>query len=109
MRTRQPRYKRGNRIELERPSPSYVVDVSALFLRGIHNGTLLIFLIELDAPSLGTNPFPRRYPPSAPFTPVDRKVKKANYSCEMDARRKTFIDWRTHWRIYVVEWNGFQL
>ena len=28
MRTRRPRYKGGHRMEIERPSASYVVDVS---------------------------------------------------------------------------------
>lgn len=30
MRNRQPRYKGGAQIEMERPSPSYVIDVRRL-------------------------------------------------------------------------------
>ena len=35
MRHRQPRYKGGPRIEMERPSPSYMIDVRGLSRREI--------------------------------------------------------------------------
>ena len=52
MRHRQPRYKGGARLEMERPSPSYIVDVCSFKQENIHfDGPLLIRMPALDATS----------------------------------------------------------
>ena len=95
-------------MEVERPSASYVVDVSFHLTRE-NWGLLADMVASLDAPSHGTSPFACRYNSRTAFTSIDRKVEETNYGCEVDAGRQAIIDGWAYRRIHVVERNRIQL
>lgn len=112
IRTRKPRYKGGHQIEVERPSASYVVDVSATDFRAHSDTTLRLTRAEfslLDAPPSCTSPFSGGYYTSAAFTSVDWKIEETDHCRTMDTGRKTPANGRPHGRIHAMEWNCLQL
>jgi hypothetical protein len=115
---RQPRYKGSHKLEWERPSASYIVDVRCLHTDSMYPSApkkkffLLIkltFRASADAPSSRQNRVARRHCSRPPFTSVYWKVKEAYYCGEMDARRATFVDWGSYRGIHAVEWHCIQL
>ena len=81
MSTRQPRYKGSHKLDLERPSASYVVDVRRSIHIQVYEGT---DGDTLDATSSGKSRPSCRFHSRSPSTPVDRKVKETYYSRTMD-------------------------
>jgi hypothetical protein len=102
--TRRPRYKSSHKTEAERPSASYAVDVRAKVPCQVSSQLMVLS----DASSFGQNPLPCRYNSCPTFTPIHWQIKKAHHGCEMDTGGQTAVNGWTYWRVYVVEWNGFQ-
>ena len=99
-------------MEMERPSASYVVDVSIaqilLRLKRAADNKLISTVCAIDAPTDGANSFPRRYDTCATPASVDWKVKKTHRRSAMDAGREAVVDRRSYWRVYALERHRFQ-
>lgn len=112
IRTRKPRYKGGHQIEVERPSASYVVDVSATDARAHSDTSPQLTRAEfplLDAPTSCPSSFSSGHYPGAAFTSVNRKIEETDHCRTMDTGRKAPADGRPYGRVHALEWNCLQL
>ena len=104
MRHRQPRYKGGGRMEMERPSPSYIVDVCSCMR--IHTSS--DFSLRVDAPAFCKASKRRGFCTCETPTLFPKQSQASHQRREMDTGRKTTVDGLQYWRIYAVEWHGLQ-
>ena len=109
MRNRQPRYKGGARIEMERPSPSYIIDVCCIkrFLLASLSGSNQ--QRSTGAPPSCQSPTCRRRNTFETPTFITQQDKTSSERCQMDPRRSAVVDWVKQRRVHTVEWDRFQL
>ena len=110
MRHRQPRYKGGGRMEMERPSPSYTVDVCSSGgprLRPSRMASNCSY--RIDAPTFCKASKRRRLCTCETPTLFLEQSQASNQCREMDPRRTSAVDRLEYWRVYAMEWYGLQL
>lgn len=106
MRNRQPRYRGGVRLEMERPGPNYIVDVN----KSIPRYALPLFWLKspLDpSPSCETKCAGRRSTDETP-TLFPKQSQTSYQRHTVDTRWASPVDWKQRWRIHTVEWHGLQ-
>ena len=109
MRHRQPRYKGGARMEFERPSASYIVDVRLSYRIHMSDSKTMIFTYGLDSPT-SCNTWQSSGCNSGQASAFFSQQAQASYQhSTMDPRRSKAVDRFKYWRVHAVEWNGFQL
>jgi hypothetical protein len=100
MRNRHKIGRVGYMGEMERPSPSYIVDVSYSyhFTRGLLND-VDVAAIRRKRSGLRTGQTPSR---------ITEQDQASNQRCPMDSRRPPFAHCLEQRRVYLMEWDGLQ-
>lgn len=100
MRHRQPRYRGSYAGEVERPSPSYIVDVRT---NTSHEPAALILKLGTDATTIRPSHQSSRLR-TIKASSLFPQQNQAPHQCgTMDARRTKVVNGQQQWRVYALE------
>lgn len=107
---RRPQYKGTMGFEMERPSASYVIDVSLCSASAqIDDAIKSCVLTRLvDAPTTSPQRQCSRLSTGQTFAFIFEQDAPSCQRGEVDARRETSAYWFNEWRIHPLERNGVQ-